>query len=265
MTLDELFNNKEIEFNNRYEQQLEYEYYVRKNLILIDNIQVLSAHVNRAFKVWVLRELPRMSTDDINKLYKINVQEQGVWIRLAECNKNDYYAFVTEDGVYKRARYNYRNSTLTMNVAKNYGTTNQDYSTKRLHYGRYVFDREKDYVGISLHSLVCVAYGLYDGLSVDKIAISHINHKNRNHYDNRPCNLEVSSVLENNTHKIMSQYLIDNNVFRSLDAKHSLIMRSWTDEQREDYIKTLKEIMDSNCSEWINNDVIDCLQEDRYV
>lgn len=259
-TLEQLFNTKAIKYNNRAEQIKIYEYFVKMHPLRINNNLVTKAQINRAFKVFILRELDRFTTEEINLKYNLNISELGIWIKLHETEKQDYFAFVTEAGIYKKARIDKSKNKMLISVANDYGRASMEYEHKRLSYSSHLFDKDVD-VGISVHSLVCIAYGKYDGMQIDDIAGSSINHKNRNHYDNRPCNVEVSNIRGNNIHKIVSDLLEKYGVFRSLDVEHSLIIYGWDNKQKINYINTLKKCIDSNDSEWINNEIIDELLE----
>lgn len=254
-TLDELFNYP-YDFQNKYHQIETYSKLIDKVTIIVDNTRLIDQHVRKAFKIDVLRKLPRYSTKEINKIYNINYDKDAFWIKLYENKNVHYFAVGTIDGYYLRAKINTDNNNLTINNPKNYGTTNNDYVNRQLAYSRFTFDRKED-LGITEHSLVALAFGMYDNLTLNELAVSSINHKNKNHYDNRPCNIEVVNIKDNIIHKKVSNQLISYGVFRSLDIEHSKKFINLDYRDRIIYIETLKNRIKTDNDININNKLID--------
>lgn len=254
-SLDEMFNDERLAYTNRYEQIEMYKYFFNRNIFMNRGRIITEVYMVGAFKIDALRKLPRYSTEEIKKVYNIEF-EDAIWLELYENENNVYYAVITSEGIYKRARINKNTHKLESGIAKNYGTTNQEYKTKKLHYSHYTFDRDED-LGISEHVLVCIANGYFDNFSIDDLAIITVNHKNRDHYDNRPCNLELTDMQGQVDHKIVSDILKTNGVLRSIDVKHCRLFKRLSDYYKDMYIKLLKLDIDKNSSEWFNNEVMD--------
>lgn len=255
-TLQELFDCEELKVENKDHQIQMYRYIVYNKEFHSLGLRVLIPDLEKAYKLDVLRKLKRLSTDDVNKMLGTRIDTQGIWVVLARNSTSIYFAMVTESGVYNRARYIFKERALCMNVAKNYGTTNRDYNTKKFHYSKYLYDRKED-IGITEHTMVAVLNGLMDEMTIDELAAVYVNHKNKDHYDNRLCNLEICDVYENNLHKGIANLLIENEAFRSLDVKHAYILSKFNDKQFELYMNIVRESMKDNDSEWINNEILD--------
>jgi len=254
--LGELFETAAKLYDSKYEQIERSVAVVNNNIAVVNGIELKEQHVRKAFKINTLKNLDRFETSEICKRYHVNCDIDGIWLRLFISDTWDYFAMCTYDGKYLRARINKVKRKLVIGEAKQYGTTNREYINKRLHYSDYLFKRPQE-IGISEHVLVAIAFGLFDKYAVNDLAILTVNHKNRNHYDNRPCNLEPLTDYENGVHRDVTNEIIKYDVFKSMSYDDCVRYKELNSEQHKEYIKLLKEQIKINDSENINHDILE--------
>lgn len=252
--LSRIIKDAENKWNDKSTQADMVSMYCETHYIYSGHIRIIDQHVRKAMKWKTFIGCRRFNSADIRGLYKIKCDVEGIWVLMHSTDVCDYFALCTPDGKYFRARIVKDTRTLKIAEAKIQGTTHQEYVNKRFHYSKYLYDRCND-VAIPEHIIVALSYGLLDDIPVDKLAITTINHKNRDHFDNRPENLEPVTDKENTLHKIVTNELIELGLFKSMDYRHCEIYKNLDKENKEHYIRALRDA-DSN-SEQVNNNLLD--------
>lgn len=267
MKLEELFTIAKCIYDNKKEQVDYLVDFAQCNFLVYKGIYLIDQHIRKAFKINELRSCKRFRTIDVDEACNTNlgIDKTAIWIKLHESARRAYFAVIDSEGKYYRARIEKKTKEVTMGEAKRYGTTKMDYNKSTFSYSKYLLDLDTD-IGIPSHILVCVANGLYDEMALEDIAISAVNHKNRNHFDNRLENLEVCTAQENVDHKIVTNRLSELGLFNSMTAKNCSIFRKLPSNKQMEYILKLEKLY-NNGQDNINDIVMEkILQEwqDNY-
>lgn len=220
---------------------------------------VTDLNICSLYKNYLIKSMHRYTTDYIkdagfNIISEHNLDD-AVWCNIHKTYKRSYFivCLPTEGKIFKSIlRRN--NKNIELGDLHHYGTTQPDYKNVTLHYSHFIYDSPD--VGVTEHQLMAGCCGLMDKSTLLELATYTVNHRNRDHYDNRLNNLDFDTVYNNNLHKIVTNELLKLGLFHSMSTKAAITYRNLDKDTKIKYIQALEKLKKSDIKDCINDIVL---------